>query len=282
MIDWKKIPKIDAHIHLMPQDVIEANKEYHSSFIDFGGVREYLTLMEQHHIERAFIMPFNDPYMMSMDFTVESTHENLKSMTAVSPQKLSCFADVDLRKNISQTIEELRMILKNDNFLGIKLHPSNTGYPIDGGYYDEIFSFAEKENVLVEVHSYPREHLKDDVCSPSRIKRVLAKHPNVRLSVAHLGGFQWEELVGVNAYCNLSAILPDLAARHGVEETNKILRKIGVEKLIFATDYPDSRSLKPDEIYDKYFEILSQMDFIQAEAEQICMGNALRMLGREK
>ena len=26
MVDWKKIPKIDAHIYLLPQDVIDANK----------------------------------------------------------------------------------------------------------------------------------------------------------------------------------------------------------------------------------------------------------------
>lgn len=30
MADWKKIPKIDAHIHLLPQDVIDANKEYNA------------------------------------------------------------------------------------------------------------------------------------------------------------------------------------------------------------------------------------------------------------
>ena len=34
MIDWTNIKKIDAHIHLMPSDVIEANKEYGGNFID--------------------------------------------------------------------------------------------------------------------------------------------------------------------------------------------------------------------------------------------------------
>lgn len=33
MIDWTNIKKIDAHIHLMPSDVIEANKEYGLSLI---------------------------------------------------------------------------------------------------------------------------------------------------------------------------------------------------------------------------------------------------------
>ncbi|MCR3600499.1 amidohydrolase, partial [Salmonella enterica subsp. enterica serovar Mbandaka] len=58
-----------------------------------------------------------------------------------------------------------------------------------------------------------------------------------------------------------------------------ILRSFGVDKLIFATDYPDSRCLKADEIYERYFEILGKMDFSQKEAEQICKHNALRMIG---
>ena len=34
MVDWKAIPKIDAHIHLLPQDVIDANKGYSDRFDD--------------------------------------------------------------------------------------------------------------------------------------------------------------------------------------------------------------------------------------------------------
>ena len=36
MIDWKRIKKIDVHIHLMPLDVIEANKEYGGRKSNFG------------------------------------------------------------------------------------------------------------------------------------------------------------------------------------------------------------------------------------------------------
>ena len=33
MVDWRKIPKIDAHIHLTPKDVIDANIDYDGRFI---------------------------------------------------------------------------------------------------------------------------------------------------------------------------------------------------------------------------------------------------------
>ena len=78
----------------------------------------------------------------------------------------------------------------------------------------------------------------------------------------------------------MSAILPDMVNKLGIEKTNRILRSFGVDKLIFASDYPDSRCLNPNEIYDKYFEILEQMDFSQEEAEKICKYNTLKMIGK--
>ena len=279
LVDWKSIPKIDAHIHLLPEDVIRANSGYGDPFADFGSVADYLALMETYNIERVLIMPFNDPCMLSMDFTVESVHRNLGEMAGKCPEKLACFADVDIRRDIGDTLAELKRVLENKAFLGIKIHPSNAGYPVDGAYYDAVFAFAEKNGVLVEIHSYPREHIEDDVCAPLRIKGVLARYPKLKLSIAHLGGFQCPQFYGVDAWFNLSAVLPDLVTRFGVEKANKILREIGVQKLVFATDYPDSRCLKPTEIYERYFEILGKMDFSQEEAEDICRKNALRMLG---
>lgn len=106
---------------------------------------------------------------------------------------------------------------------------------------------------------------------------MLKKYPKVRVSIAHLGGFQFNELIGTDVYVNISAILPDLVDRYGIEETNKILRSFGVEKLVFATDYPDNRKLKPEDIYDCYFEILDHMDFSHGEIKIICRDNAIRM-----
>lgn len=280
MVNWKDIPKIDAHIHLMPEDVIQANSGHGYVFIDYGSVDDYKKIMEQYNIEMAFVMPFNDPYMLSMDFKVETVHSNMLAMVQKMPLKLRCFADVDIRKNINETINELDKVITRDEFIGIKLHPSNAGYPMDGSYYEKIVEYASKRDTLVEIHSYPKEHLQDDVCSPSRIKNVLTKYPNAKFSIAHLGGFQVEDLYGLKAYFNFSAILPDYVNRFGIKRTNEILRLIGVDKLVFATDFPDSRCLKPKEIYDKYFEILNEMDFSPEEAENICRNNALKMIGK--
>ena len=201
-----------------------------------------------------------------------------EAMASESASSLRCFADIDIRKSVDETRKEFDKVLLHNEFVGIKIHPTNVGYPVDVDYFDKIFDYANRNRVPVEVHSYPRTHLLDDVCSPSRIKNVLKKYPSLKLSVAHLGGFQYEELQGTDAYVNISAILPDLVHQFGIKKTNDILRSFGTHRLIFATDYPDSRSLKPDEIYDRYLEYLGAMDFTQEEAENICKYNVLRMI----
>ena len=283
MVNWKSIPKIDAHIHLMPPDVIEANQGFNDKFVDYGSVNDYLKLMDKYHIDSAFLMPFNDPYMLSMDFTVEAVNNNMTAMCKEgnADHKLYYFADIDLRNEMDKTIYELDRVTKQKECLGIKIHPSNTGYPVDGLYYDHIFDWANQNAILVEIHSYPRAHISDDVCSPARIRNVMKKYPNLRVSIAHLGGFQYKDLYGLDAYFNISAILPDLVKKYDITKTNQILRSFDLNKLVFATDYPDSRSLKPEEIYDTYFEILNQMDFTQEEAEKICKQNAMKMISKK-
>ena len=70
----------------------------------------------------------------------------------------------------------------------------------------------------VEIHSYPRARLPDDVCSPSRIRNVIRKYPTLRVSVAHAGAFQYEELTGLVLYFNISAVLTDWADQYGIEK----------------------------------------------------------------
>ena len=278
MVDWRSIPKIDAHIHLLPQEVLAANAGNGDRLVEFGAVEDYLALMERYHIEAAYIMPFNDPYLLSMEFNINAVHRNLSDMCRAGGGRLFCFADIDLREPVETTLDALEKAMQREEFLGVKIHASNTGYPIDGAYYDRVFAWAEQNQILLELHSYPRTHLPDDVCSPSRIRRVAEKHPQLRLSIAHLGGFQYAEWTGFDAYFNVSAILTDLADAYGLKKTNEILRRFGTERLVFATDYPDNRRRRPEEIYDQYFGLLGSMDFTQEEAENICMFNAIRML----
>ena len=82
----------------------------------------------------------------------------------------------------------------------------------------------------------------------------------------------WKNIKKIDAHIHLMP--PD------VIEANKEYGDNFIDLLVFATDYPDNRKLEPIEIYDKYFEILSQMDFSDEEAEKICRLNALKMINK--
>ena len=128
------------------------------------------------------------------------------------------------------------------------------------------------------IHSYPNSE--SDRSAAYKIINILEHYPDLTVIVSHMGAYQWEQLLPTSAYVDISAILPDYVRTYGIDKTNEILRMFGVERLIFATDYPDNRFLEPDEIYGSYFDILNQMNFTSEEAEMISYGNIGKILNR--
>lgn len=273
--NWKALKKIDAHIHILSDAVHKANPESTDMWI-YADIHKYQKIMEAHNIEKAVIMPLNDPWLMSMEFTVDAVHKNLADMKKCYPGKFYAFADVDIRNTPQRTVEAICLAIDEYSLDGIKIHPNNSGMALDSDYNREIFSFAEQKKLPVAIHSYP--NTADDVCAAKRIVNIIEKHPDLRLIASHMGAFQWEQLVPLNCFVDMSAILPDYVRTHGVARTNEILRAFGAERLLFATDYPDNRYLQPGEIYDSYCNALNQMDFTKEEAEQIAYGHAEALL----
>ena len=275
MVDWRTIKKIDAHIHILPDCVHEANPDSEDVWV-YADLHKYRTMMDSLAIEKAVIMPLNDSWLMSMDFTIDAVHKNLYEMKQRYPGKFYAFADIDTRNTPAESVDAIRRAIEEYGLDGIKIHPNNTGIDLDSEYNRPIFAYAQEHNIPVAIHSYP--NAENDRSAACRIINVVNAYPNLTVIVSHMGAYQWEQLLPTRAYVDISAILPDYARTYGIAKTNKILRKFGADRLLFATDYPDSRILKPNEIYASYFEILNQMDFSQKEAEMIAIGNIERIL----
>lgn len=284
-MDIWKMKKLDAHIHILPEDVLQANQDAEDDF-SFAKMAEHKKWMDKYHIEKAIIMPFNDPYVMSMEFTIEKVHENLIRMCEDNPERYAAFADVDVwNMTAEENCEELRKVLKHPCMKGIKLHPNNTEMNIDDTYNDGIFELAGELSVPIAIHSYPagyRSRNREDFSAPKRILAMQRRHPETTLIITHCGGFQWEDCLNLNAYYDISAILPDWVEDFGIAETEKMMRCLGLEKLFFATDWPFSRSLKPEEIYPRYMEILEAMKFTEEELEGLFYRNYIRKLMKEQ
>ena len=277
-MDWREIKKIDGHVHILPEEVHLANPDEVNEF-SYAKLKDHLKIMDKYNIKKSIIMPFNDPFLMSMGFNVESVHENLINMCDSSTNRYYAFADLDIRNSEDATLKSIKDIWGNKNIKGIKIHPNNTRMNIDDKYNDNIFELARELDIPIAIHSYPsRKSDKNDFSSPKRIANLINRHPKVKVIISHMGGFQWKDLLELDNFIDISASLPDLVSKYGIENTNTILRKFGVEKLIFGTDWPCSRSLKVKDIYSNYFDILNQMDFNKEEAEKIAYNNISELL----
>ena len=278
MPNWKSLKKIDAHIHILPDAVHAANPDSDDPWLQ-TDLQEYTAMMENLGIEKAVIMPLNDPWLMSMEFTIDAGHRNLAQMKAQYPGKFYAFADIDTRNTSAESVEAIRKAIEEYGLDGIKIHPNNTGIDLDSDYNQPIFSYAQENKIPVAIHSYPNSE--NDRSAAYRIVNVLAQNPDLTVIVSHMGGYQWEQLLPTNAYVDISAILPDYVRSYGIEKTKTILHQFGADRLIFATDYPDSRILPPDKIYSAYFEILNLMEFTQEELAQIAYNNISQILSKE-
>ena len=278
MFDWRTIRKIDAHIHILPDDVHEANPDSEDAWVHAADLHKYCGMMDTLGIEKAIIMPFNDPWLMSMEFTIDAVHKNLYEMKQRYPDKFYAFADIDTRNAPAESVDAIRKAIVEYGLDGIKIHPNNTGVDLDSENNQPIFAFAQEHRIPVAIHSYPNSE--SDRSAAYRIINVLKQYPELIAIVSHMGAYQWEQILSTRVYVDISAILPDYIRTCGIEKTNEILRMFGVERLIFATDYPDNRFLEPDEIYGSYFDILNQMDFTQEEAEMIAYRNIEKILNR--
>lgn len=270
MADWKTIKKIDAHIHIIPDVVHEANPDAEDEWV-YADQTKYLDLMGRYNIEQAIIMPLNDPYLMSMEFTADTVNKNLKELVDNYSNKFYAMADIDISNSIEVSKTILTKAIEEYNLNGLKIHPNNTGMNVDDEYNAALLEEFNKYGLPVLIHSYPNS--KDDRSATCRIKYLINKFTDIKFIISHMGAYQYEELLDTNCYVDISAILPDYANKLGIQETNAILRKFGVERLIFATDYPCSRCLAPEEIYDRYFDILNQMDFTDDEINNIAYDN---------
>ena len=267
--------KIDAHIHILPDTVHEANPDSEDVWV-YADLHKYRAMMGELGIEKAVVMPLNDPWLVSMEFTIDAVHKNLYEMKQRYPGKFYAFADIDTRNTPAESVNAIRKAIQEYGLDGIKIHPNNTGVDLDSEYNQPIYAFAQEHRIPVAIHSYPNSE--SDRSAAYRIVNILEQYPNLTVIVSHMGAYQWEELLSTRAYVDISAILPDYVRTYGIEKTNEILRKFGAERLIFATDYPDSRILEPDDIYDSYFEILNQTDFTEEEAEKIAYSNISQIL----
>lgn len=151
---------------------------------------------------------------------------------------------------------------------GLKFHPDFQGFEIDCDKMFRIYDIVGSRFPIL-MHTGDETY---DFSSPKRMRRAIDNFPNVTFIAAHFGGYsKWEEaceyLVGKNVYFDTSSSLHKLSDEKAIE----MIRKHGVEKILYASDYPIVT-------HKECLERFMMLDLTDDEFDRILYQNAADLL----
>ncbi|MBF0297536.1 MAG: amidohydrolase family protein [Oligoflexia bacterium] len=271
-MDWKKIKKIDSHVHVTFRKMI-------GSDIKLNTPEKFLGVMKEHNIQKAVVVPINYPYyhakksMGENSFELLKFNNNCQARIAKFSKKLICFADIDLFGiEVKDTLQELERAIHNLKLKGIKIHPYNQGIKCNDKRIVEVMYFAKANDLPVIIHSFPQKNKKNTYSSsPKYIVELLQKVKSERVLISHMGGKDYNELRKIKCWFDFSFAGREFWYELGHEKLEKIIRNIGVERCCFSSDYASME-------YKKYYEYLNKMNFSSDEITNISYENAEKFL----
>ncbi|MBQ7792796.1 MAG: amidohydrolase family protein [Clostridia bacterium] len=223
---------IDCHCHIYPQKIAEKAVKAVGDFYDIpmdcqgGTANDLLTEWKPYGVEKMLVhstatRPDQVAHINDFLLGVLQNHSEFIGFGTLHP---------DYDDNEGQ-IEKL---LAN-GIKGIKFHPDFGRLDILSPEMYHIYEMlTDKLTVMFHVGD-PRY----DYSHPTKIKKILEDFPNLTVIGAHMGGYTvWEEsldiLCGKNIYFDTSSTLSFISPELAV----KIIKKHGIEKILFGTDYP--------------------------------------------
>lgn len=265
---------IDAHAHIFPDKIAEKAAAgiggfYDGMEMDSGGtLGELLKKGAEAGVDRFIVQS-----VATVPHQVVSINDFIAESVGLFPDRLIGFGAMHPDfEDVDGEIERMISL----GLRGIKLHSDFQDFNIDDEKAFPIYEAAEgRLPILFHIGDS-----RSDRSSPERLLKVVKRFPRLTVIGAHLMGWSmWDrgtELFGSyiheNPQCSVftdcSSSLYAMTPEHAAE----LIRKFGVERVMWGTDYP-MRNAK-DEL-----ELFTKLTLNDREREMILSGNALRLLG---
>lgn len=243
---------IDFHTHIFPDKIASATIEALSENASIpphsdGTYDGLISKMERAGVDISVNLP-----VVTRPSQVDSIMRFSSEINSKSKRVIS-FAGIHPDSEDTDAILEN---IRQNGFLGIKLHPDYQGAFFDDPRYIRIMKKAKELDLITVTHAgldgaFVGQEIK---CTPTRTLRVLdALGGYDKLVLAHMGANEFfnetlSELAGENVYFDTAYVLPTL----GQEMFARILEKHGEDKILFATDSPWQDALEQIEIIKSY------------------------------
>lgn len=251
---------IDFHTHFYPEEIAKNTIKKLSAMAGFqffgdGTIDSLKKFMIKDGVSIAINAPIatKAEQVISINrkmIDINKKEKNIICLGTMHPQ-------FGRNGNIS---EEIEFIAKN-GIKGIKMHPEYQNfYPDDGGL-KVIYDSCLKNNIFILFHSgadaaFDSDNVKG---TPKRFRQVLKSFPNLKVILAHMGGYQmwdmvYKELVGLNVYF-------DTAFCNEMDDNllGNLIKEHGYDKIIFGTDFPWERA---SVLKNKILRIIDNKEFL--------------------
>lgn len=266
---------IDFHTHIFPERIAQKTIDYLS---EKGGIPPYsdgtvsglLGRMEEAGVDVSVALPVvTNPAQFD---SINRFAKEVNRTFAEQKRRIISFAGIH---PMCDDIEGKMAWIAENGFLGIKIHPDYQETFIDDKNYVRILKAAKKHDLIVVTHAGVDGGYRDRevCCTPERVKHVIDEVGHSKFVLAHLGANEqfdqvYDLLCGTDVYFDTAYIL-----RFIDEATfQRILRKHGEDRILFATDSPWS-SMKSD------VELVRSFSLEEITRQKIFCDNARKLLG---
>ncbi len=258
---------IDAHAHIFPDKIAEKAAAGISGF--YGGMKvrydgRLSTLLREGG--DAGVDKFIVQSVATVPTQVRAINDFISESVKQFPDKLIGFGALhpdypDIKGEVERIIS---LGLK-----GVKLHSDFQQFNIDDEFAFQIYEACEGRLPIL-FHVGDNRY---DFSSPARLLRVVKRFPRLIVIGAHLAGWsEWDKGAELfehsGIYTDCSSSLYAMSPEHAAE----LIRKLGVDHVMWGTDYPMWDAAEELERFNK-------LPLTENEREMILGGNALRLLG---
>ena len=256
---------IDVHCHVFPEKIANSAAQnigtYYSLEVNGDGTMKTMMRLAENVNMHKFVICSAATKAINVEHANDFVY--------------NCVKDNDMlvglgttHADYNNTEKEFERIVSMD-LRGIKLHTDFQGFDIDTPNMDTAYRMCEKYRLPILFH------VGDPKCDHSRADKlynVLQKFPDLIVIAAHMGGYSTKELaekyfVGTNVYFDCSEWHNYMTA----SELTDMIRRHGVEKILFGSDYPLYSAASTAEM------LVKETDLTEDELEKIFFENASKL-----
>ncbi len=263
---------VDAHTHIYPDKialkVVESARAHLGESVSFIGdftLADLKNVMKRSGIDAAitFCVAKQPKVVKSAnDFIIEATNNK------------TIFGFGTIHPDMEEPVTEVRR-LREKGLKGIKFHSL---FQLTGAADKRlllIYEEMEKLNMIAYFHvgRDPGDPSSPSLTTPQSISFVKDRFPRLKIVAAHLGGFleleeaaQWVH--GKDIYID-TCWSPNVQALNSREIT-EIIKRHGVDKVLFASDYPSTTDIAA--------QIAWLKDLLSPKEQELIFGENARKL----